>query len=147
MNAPTATAPRFGGVSPDALASALQYRNDRVVRRLMSEHGFSREEAEQLFLDTLKFMALAVAQNKRLSPSGPIDLGWHNFILHTRDYAEFCKSFLGRFLHHEPGVGLIFEGEQLDVEQTRELAIEMFGSASDNWTGGRRGATCGSMGC
>ena len=31
-----------------------------------------------------------------------IDDMWHIFILHTRDYAEFCHRYFGRFIHHEP---------------------------------------------
>jgi SAM-dependent methyltransferase len=28
--------------------------------------------------------------------------GWHAFILHTDDYAEFCQRVAGRFIHHLP---------------------------------------------
>ncbi|BFU44969.1 hypothetical protein KRMM14A1004_32060 [Krasilnikovia sp. MM14-A1004] len=43
------------------------------------------------------------------SPSGPpigpsdlVDIGWHTFILYTREYAEFCERVAGRFIHHVP---------------------------------------------
>jgi hypothetical protein len=35
-------------------------------------------------------------------PSQAVDDAWHEFILFTRAYQEFCKKALGRFLHHTP---------------------------------------------
>ena len=35
-------------------------------------------------------------------PSQVIDVAWHEFILFTKDYANFCKKALGRFIHHTP---------------------------------------------
>jgi hypothetical protein len=35
-------------------------------------------------------------------PSVIVDDMWHEFVLHTREYAEFCEAAFGRFLHHEP---------------------------------------------
>ena len=124
---------------------ALNYRNDRVVARLVENDGMSQEEAEQLFSDTLKVLALADGPVK-LSPSPRIDLGWHNFILHTRDYAAFCDDCFGRFIHHEPGSGLTFGGPMLNMAETADLARTTFGEISPNW-GSARGATCGSGGC
>ncbi len=33
-----------------------------------------------------------------------IDNMWHEFILITRDYHDFCHHYFGRFLHHEPNM-------------------------------------------
>lgn len=35
-------------------------------------------------------------------PSQVVDDAWHEFILFTRSYRDFCKKALGRFLHHTP---------------------------------------------
>lgn len=35
-------------------------------------------------------------------PSQVVDVAWHEFILFTRKYEQFCKHALGRFLHHTP---------------------------------------------
>lgn len=35
-------------------------------------------------------------------PSQVVDVAWHEFILFTRQYQEFCRKGLGRFLHHVP---------------------------------------------
>lgn len=35
-------------------------------------------------------------------PSPEVDEAWHAFILHTKDYMEFCNSKLGFYVHHIP---------------------------------------------
>lgn len=40
-----------------------------------------------------------------LSPSHLVDIGWHAFILHTREYAAFCQRVAERFIHHAPTDG------------------------------------------
>ncbi|HEX5686414.1 MAG TPA: hypothetical protein VFY73_20490 [Ideonella sp.] len=39
-------------------------------------------------------------------PSQVADELWHEFILHTRNYDEFCRRAFGRFLHHTPAAAL-----------------------------------------
>jgi hypothetical protein len=123
----------------------LNYRNPLVEKRLVDEYGLSPEEAAELFQDTLKFLAL-VGNGVRIAPPAKIDLGWHNFILHTRDYAEFCEKCFGYFVHHEPGVGLTYQGPKMDVNETTTLAENVYGPLSKNWDN-VRGTTCGSNGC
>ncbi|ALP52511.1 hypothetical protein Tel_04745 [Candidatus Tenderia electrophaga] len=35
-------------------------------------------------------------------PSQVVDDAWHEFILFTRAYQQFCRTGLGRYLHHTP---------------------------------------------
>lgn len=35
-------------------------------------------------------------------PSKVVDAAWHEFILHTRGYAQWCDAAFGRLLHHSP---------------------------------------------
>lgn len=39
-------------------------------------------------------------------PSQVVDDLWHEFILYTRNYAEFCRRAFGGFLHHTPAAAL-----------------------------------------
>lgn len=49
------------------------------------------------------FMAYLKSGKKYVSmPSQVVDDLWHEFILHTRDYDQFCKKAFGSFLHHTP---------------------------------------------
>ena len=49
------------------------------------------------------FHVINLSRRKLVSmPSQVIDVAWHEFILFTKMYQEFCTKALGRFLHHTP---------------------------------------------
>lgn len=53
------------------------------------------------------FAAYLLSGGKPVSmPSQAADELWHEFILHTRNYEQFCRKAFGRFLHHTPAVAL-----------------------------------------
>ncbi|KIQ63192.1 hypothetical protein TR51_31060 [Kitasatospora griseola] len=75
----------------------------RLVARIVTDEGMDQALAERVMDQALAFLgACAVNPDAGLSPSGLVDVGWHTFILHTVDYAEFCETLGGRFLHHVP---------------------------------------------
>jgi hypothetical protein len=51
-----------------------------------------------------QFFIACLRSNTRFvsMPSKAVDAFWHEFILHTRAYAQWCELTLGRFLHHTP---------------------------------------------
>ncbi|CAL2075608.1 hypothetical protein [Tenacibaculum sp. 190524A02b] len=59
-------------------------------------------EPETLLLEMVKFLNLIHLTNEKLSPSLLVDLAWHEFILFTRYYQEFCLKHYQRFIHHTP---------------------------------------------
>jgi hypothetical protein len=76
---------------------------ERLVARLVSDEGLSSGFAARVMDQALAFLgASAVNRGEPLSPSRAVDPGWHTFILHTRDYREFCQRTAGRFIHHVP---------------------------------------------
>jgi hypothetical protein len=76
---------------------------DRLAARIVADHRFERRHAERIVDQTLAFLrACADNPGTTISPSPMVDVGWHAFILHTREYAEFCDRVAGRFIHHEP---------------------------------------------
>jgi hypothetical protein len=52
-------------------------------------------------------------------PSLAVDTLWHEFILHTEDYQEFCRGAYGRILHHTPERSM----EEDDAKLLNEEAI------------------------
>jgi hypothetical protein len=53
------------------------------------------------------FIAYLMSGRKYVSmPSQIADDLWHEFILHTREYQDFCKRAFGGFLHHTPALVL-----------------------------------------
>lgn len=80
----------------------LAYTNPAVVRRIAKDECLTEEEAGRAFSGMLQFLYVTATVTGRGGPPYYIDAAWHAFILHTRDYAEFCDRYFGRFLHHQP---------------------------------------------
>jgi len=76
---------------------------DRLVHRIVTDDKLERDMAERIIDQALAFLsACATNTGAALAPSELVDIGWHVFLLHTRDYAAFCDRIAGRFLHHVP---------------------------------------------
>lgn len=98
-------------VSPDLF--------DRLVARIARDQQVGTEYAERVMTQTLAFLqACALNPNAGLSPSRAVDAGWHVFVLHTREYAEFCERVAGRFIHHTPTADGAVDALAQDVAAT-----------------------------
>jgi DNA polymerase III gamma/tau subunit len=96
------------------LAAILAYQNEDVISRFTDLLAVEQQEARDIFQETKKFLYLS-----QLMPAFiPDDLlildeMWHNFILFTRDYQDFCQTYFQKYLHHLPAT------RQEKVEQAR----------------------------
>jgi hypothetical protein len=97
----------------------LRYRRAEFIRTYKLPRGLLRKLGEKHPALTLKecalvsrglrqfFIAYLMSGKKFVSmPSVVTDDLWHEFILYTRDYQEFCRRAFGGFLHHTPAVVL-----------------------------------------
>jgi hypothetical protein len=76
---------------------------DRLTFRVAADEDYDRDTAERIVEQALAFLvACGHYPDGHLSPSQTVDAGWHAFLLHTADYAEFCQRVAGRFIHHRP---------------------------------------------
>lgn len=76
---------------------------DRLIVRVSTAHGVTPGYAARIVDQALAFLGTsAVTRNQSLTPSRIVDIGWHTFILDTREYAQFCTRVAGRFIHHTP---------------------------------------------
>jgi len=94
--------------------------------------------------ETIKFLALASeVRALACTPSSRVDLVWHEFILFTRLYAEFCLQNFGKFIHHDPAK--IGASCSLQYEQTLDLYSKRYGPPDAFWwESPRKGAAdCG----
>jgi hypothetical protein len=90
--------------------STLAYRGmvegqlwDRLVRRIVSEHGVELAYAERTMNEALGFLLLCAGDSTTaFSPSEAVDVGWHTFLMYTREYEEFCRRVADGFIHHSP---------------------------------------------
>lgn len=113
-----------------------------LIKKFCGEHGVSETDAKERFEETKKFLILCAAnRNNAYSPSNQIDLMWHQFILHTRDYFAFCDR-LGTFVHHQPSESRQHDGYELtrrDLKRTFKTLNEKY------W--GEKSADCDSSSC
>lgn len=108
---------------PDVNA-VLEYQNPEIVSRYARRHDVSEEEAQHLFEECKKFLVVCSLSKEPCSPSEKLDEMWHHFVLHTRDYTEFCNKFFGKFIHHVPNEEIA--GPEIRVEMIRK-AEQLFG--------------------
>ena len=100
---------------------------ERLVTRIVEDESLDRSYAERIMCQALVFL-VACANNPTtpLSPSRAVDIGWHTFILHTLDYAEFCQRVAGRFIHHNPTRGGdVRSGTTLEAVQQTGYPVDM----------------------
>lgn len=120
------------------LDDVLAYRHSGVIRRYMKEHEATQQEAEEVFLEMLKYLYLSY----RGMVDGPepfacmvsveiekIDWMWHAFLLFTVDYAGFCDRYFGFFLHHIPNEAE--DEEPIDEAAFRATIERQFGLVYD----------------
>ncbi|MCS7479166.1 glycine-rich domain-containing protein [Umezawaea endophytica] len=96
--------------------------HSRLTRQLITEHdGMTGDEATRIVDQAVAFLKTCIDNpGKHLRPSRKVDLGWHQFILNTVDYAEFCRREAGYFIHHVPDESTSPRGGS--AETTRALA-------------------------
>ena len=63
-----------------------------IVDRIAAHPQVPAELAEAVMVETLRFVDLAATTDVAVAPSRLVDVGWHEFILFTRDY----MALLGR---------------------------------------------------
>lgn len=64
--------------------------------------------------------------SKIAMPSRIVDEAWHEFILFSRDYAEFCQDAFGHLLHHNPSTPLTtLTDRKYALTQAWDLACKM----------------------
>ncbi|SDO47500.1 hypothetical protein SAMN05421507_102648 [Lentzea jiangxiensis] len=57
-------------------------------------------------------------------PSKKVDIGWHQFILNTQEYATFCEREAGYFIHHVPDEFAAPQRTETDVRQVLAPTVE-----------------------
>lgn len=76
-----------------------------ILRKVHKRYPHLQEDqlvlVETALRDYFK-MCLLAGRRAVAMPSQAVDVAWHEFILFTRSYEEFCQQNFGRFLHHTP---------------------------------------------
>jgi hypothetical protein len=126
-----------GGVGFAGEADTLQ-RLDRIDAYDMSflydrwiekSYGLIGSDNCEIAARELKrFFALSLIYPKAmLFPPTRIDACWHEFILYTSQYQQFCADIFGQYFDHNPRPAL--DPQQKEPRSTIELYNEAFGPA------------------
>lgn len=81
------------------------YFHPAIRKKVAAKHPLLNDKQLDLVFDGLRdyFYICNQASNKMVSmPSKVVDDAWHEFILFTRAYQQYCNKALGRYLHHTP---------------------------------------------
>ncbi len=111
----------FGGTDASTKAFA-----DKIARK----HGGSKAFALKAVLEYKKFVFLGVISDFQVTPSKYIDIVWHEHILFTSGYRDFCENVIEyTFEHHPELLTIEIETERYNAQYlaTLELYIKEFG--------------------
>ena len=122
-----------------SLEEILAYKNENVIHRFCQIRPDAKEEVEVIFDDLKRFLWLvATLEERKIKGEQTPDISfsksmiimddmWHSFILWTKQYQEFCETYLGRFIHH-PTEMPVFEQntseQSLNETETMNIFLE-----------------------
>ncbi|MFK8111324.1 MAG: hypothetical protein AB8B91_03955 [Rubripirellula sp.] len=107
------------------MAQALLEEIPLLSAKISAACSVEGEAVLALLTEVLRFMHLIADSDQPMSPSQRVDLGWHEFILFTRRYAQFCDEHFQRMIHHSPGGSAA--SNQRQFERTLESYRKRFG--------------------
>jgi hypothetical protein len=114
--------------------NVLVYCNSGVVKKYAQEYEVSIPVATERFEELKKFLFICATKEGNFSPSFVIDDIWHTFILFTKDYANFCNDYLGKFIHHAPDTEFSVESKSRNKNSYLNLYnnwVQEFGIPSE----------------
>ena len=102
--------------------------------RLAKDNGWGMLYAARVIEEYRKFAFLMVAAGHMAVPSDQVDQAWHQHVLYTRSWSDFCKDVLQQPVHHEPTKGGVEEQSRFkaDYEQTVQSYRRFFGEPPED---------------
>jgi hypothetical protein len=95
---------RWSGRRRASFIDNFPYQRWLDKRLVARRPELSAEQRREVFEGLCDYFQLCRLAGKRMvaMPSQVVDDAWHEFILFTRQYDNFCRHGFGRFLHHTP---------------------------------------------
>jgi hypothetical protein len=101
---------RRNGATPERVAYIQGYSFPPLLRQKVRDAYPNLTDSDVAHvLDGLRqwFFVCLHARGRTVGmPSEAVDEAWHEFILITRAYTEFCDNAFGRYLHHTPAAAM-----------------------------------------
>jgi hypothetical protein len=123
----------------ELFAFEAPYLEEHLLRdRVLS----SRDEYRKAFTELKKYLWLSDRTGRPLPmTSRAIDDVWHQFILFTVEYHQFCDRFFGHYMHHSPNVSSSPQPEDSTAKEFFRLYKENFGPVPRLWVNGQTGTS------
>ncbi|MET9478729.1 hypothetical protein [Streptomyces sp. NPDC006638] len=107
---------------------------ESLTRFVVVHNGQSPDRAERIADQAVAFVVAAATATVPMLPSDDVDLGLHALVLHTKEYADLCQRFAGRFLHHNPKPGGGGRDPEMVAASARAMKAAGFIVFDDLWT-------------
>ena len=120
--------------------------DSRVFQRHQEQVNVNRATARKHYREVIKYFLAGLEYSGDeyfFTPSHIVDEAWHNFILFTELYGDWCLEQLGQFVHHVPCMkGEVFD--QVKVVAGNQILIDVYDVDKKIWT--FDSAECGTCG-
>jgi hypothetical protein len=83
----------------------LRFEAPYLIEKLVKDRiADTAGEAEALFAEAKRFLILSYVDSDVSwnMYSRRVDEAWHQFVLFTGQYVDFCQKYFGEYLHHNP---------------------------------------------
>jgi len=101
----------------------------RVEDAVLKAYPNLKAEQVSQVIDALReyFKIATIANGKMVSmPSQVVDVAWHEFLLFTKAYNNFCQKAFGKFFHHHPTEGMKSKTEaQRGIKLSWKIACKL----------------------
>jgi hypothetical protein len=110
----------------EIITNVMNYPMTDMVFRCQKDFGYSDEDMIILERECKRYLILCYVKDNPddgiAMYSADVDNMWHSFILFTKEYADFCQSNFGHFIHHEPN--RVGQDESLSLEHREKNYYE-----------------------
>jgi hypothetical protein len=111
----------------EALSQTDSLDFSMLKTKLSRDENITIEECNEIEDLYKKFLALNIRYpDRKICPTGPIDLFWHAHIVDTQAYENDCKFLFGHTLHHFPYFGMRGEQDMRDLDETFSASVDLF---------------------
>lgn len=117
-----------------SLEEVMEYQNKYIVLTFLEKYPhyqLTEAQADAVFDDVKRYLWLAAVTDKKKEENPDqklpdisftqsmviIDDMWHEFILVTEHYVDFCQKCFGKYMHHPPAMPRWEENEKTMTEQ------------------------------
>jgi hypothetical protein len=103
----------------------INHSIDDITKSFSIKRGILLDEAIKIEKETHRYLELVTASKNGYSCLSPIvDDFWHNMVLNTEIYADFCQKTYDKFIHHIPESYKTVEDFNLSRSSYKQFLID-----------------------